>query len=212
MNEKNPELNRYREMIYRLLSSVYINEIDSSMLGALKEMDFPEISEPAENWQKDLAEGFGLVKQYLAGFDGKSEQETAELLEDLAADYAKTFLAAGDAAGKAAFPYESVYTGSDSQFGGSLQEQLNADYLAKGFTMKKDMFRIMEDHIGLELLFMAELLKMQEDTDGFFKEHLLKWYRPFANDVYRYSERDFYKGVSRITLGFLAAESELIQL
>ena len=69
----------------------------------------------------------------------KTEEATKDMLEDLAADYAKTFLAAGDAAGKAAFPYESVYTGTDSQFGGSVQMNLNAEYAARGLSMKEYM-------------------------------------------------------------------------
>lgn len=223
MSENKLELMKYREMMYRLLSSIYINEIDSAMLKALQEMEFPKIEEASAGWQQDLKAGFEMVEEFLAGFDGKSEAEQAELLEDLAADYAKTFLAAGDASGKAAFPYESVYTGSDSQFGGSVQMQLNALYAAKGFQMKEDMFRIMEDHIGLEFCYMAELLKRQAQTkeerewedlkydmEDFFREHIINWVGLFANDIYKYSDREFYKGFARVTLGFTAAEKEFL--
>jgi len=156
-------------------------------------------------------------------FRGKSEEETKDMLEDLAADYAKTFLAAGDAAGKAAFPYESVYTGTDSQFGGSVQMNLNAEYAAKGYSMKEDMFKIMEDHIGLELNYMAELLKEQsEETDEkkadklskdmkkFFRRHISNWVMLFANDIYKYTDRDFYKAIARITIGFMELEQKTI--
>lgn len=223
MNEKNLELMKYREMMYRLLSSIYINEIDREMLDSLMKMEFPEFKEATEGWQQDLQAGFESVKEYLAGFEGKDEKETADLLEDLAADYAKTFLAAGDASGKAAFPYESVYTGTDSQFGGSIQMQLNATYAAKGFQMKQDMFKIMEDHIGLEFCYMAELLKKQAETEDkkeaeelefeakdFFAEHIDNWAGLFANDIYKYSDRGFYKGFARVTLGFIAAEKEFL--
>lgn len=223
MSEKNLELMKNREMMYRLLSSIYISEIDRNMLKGLQEMEFPKIEDPEVGYQQDFQAGFEMVQNYLAGFEGKSEEETDALLEDLAADYAKAFLAAGDASGKAAFPYESVYTGTDSQFGGSVQMQLNALYAAKGFEMREDMFRIMEDHIGLEFCYMAELLKLQAETEDeteaedlqyemedFYAEHLGNWVGLFANDIYKYSDREFYKGFARVTLGFMAAERELL--
>lgn len=224
MSEKNLELMKYREMMYRLLSSVYINEIDRAMLDSLMAAEFPEFEEISTGWQQNLQAGFETVKEYLKAFEGKNEEETDALLEDLAADYAKTFLAAGDAAGKAAFPYESVYTGTDSQFGGSIQMQLNALYAAKGLKMKEDMFRIMEDHVGLLFGYMAELLKRQAETEDekeaeelgyemedFFADHLGSWISLFANDIYKYSERDFYRGIARITLGFMEAEKEFLE-
>ena len=86
--------------------------------------------------------------------------------------------------------------------------QLNALYAAKGLSVREDMFPIMEDHIGLELGFMAEILENEDEAKAFFKEHLEKWAVRFANDIYKYSERDFYKGFARITIGFIEAESE----
>lgn len=219
MNKEMKELNQYREWMYRFLASVFIHEIDEAMLASMQKMTFPAFPETNTPWQQDLDAGFRLMKSYLAGFEGKSEEEVHALLEDLAADYAKVFLAAGDAAGKAAFPYESIYTGFDSAFGGSLQMNLSALYASKGLTMREDMFKIMEDHIGLELNFMAELLKEESDAADeataddlrkqqceFFQTHLINWAAQFAADIYKYTERDFYKGVARMTMGFMEAE------
>lgn len=211
MSEKKPELTRSRELMYRLLSSIYIDEINNEMLTALRELELPAMPENTGSWQEDMRAGFELIGGHLAGFEGKDKEGTAALLEDLAADYAKTFLAAGDAAGRAAFPYETVYTGTDSMFGGSVQMQLNALYAANGFKMKEDMFKIMEDHIGLELCFMAELLALGREDEAavFFNDHLINWVGRFTADVYKYSERDFYKGIARVTRGFIEAEKQL---
>lgn len=219
MNKEMKELNTYREWMYRFLASVFIQEIDGAMLASLQKMTFPSFPETNTPWQQDLDAGFRLIESYLTGFEGKSEEEVSALLEDLAADYAKVFLAAGDAAGKAAFPYESIYTGFDSAFGGSLQMNLSALYASKGLTMREDMFRIMEDHIGLELNYMAELLKEEADAEDdslakdlqkqqsdFFRTHLINWAMQFAADIYKYTERDFYKGIARMTMGFMEAE------
>ena len=219
MSKEMKDLNQYREWMYRFLASVFIQEIDAPMLASLREMEFPAFEETTIPWQQDLDAGFRLIESYLNGFEGKSEEEISALLEDLAADYAKVFLAAGDAAGKAAFPYESIYTGFDSAFGGSLQMNLSALYASKGLTMREDMFKIMEDHIGLELNYMAELLKeeadaeevsvaekLQSEQNEFFQSHLINWALQFAADIYKYTERDFYKGIARMTMGFMEAE------
>ncbi|MBO7730157.1 MAG: molecular chaperone TorD family protein [Lachnospiraceae bacterium] len=219
MSKEMKDLNQYREWMYRFLASVFIQEIDALMLASLRVMEFPAFEETTVPWQQDLNAGFRLIESYLNGFEGKSEEEITALLEDLAADYAKVFLAAGDAAGKAAFPYESIYTGFDSAFGGSLQMNLSALYASKGLTMREDMFKIMEDHIGLELNYMAALLKEEADAEeasvadqlhseqnDFFQSHLINWALQFAADIYKYTERDFYKGIARMTMGFMEAE------
>lgn len=219
MSKEMKDLNQYREWMYRFLASVFIQEIDAPMLASLRVMEFPAFEETTVPWQQDLNAGFRLIESYLNGFEGKSEEEITALLEDLAADYAKVFLAAGDAAGKAAFPYESIYTGFDSAFGGSLQMNLSALYASKGLTMREDMFKIMEDHIGLELNYMAALLKEEADAEeasvadqlhseqnDFFQSHLINWALQFAADIYKYTERDFYKGIARMTMGFMEAE------
>ena len=208
MSKETNKLNTYREWMYRFLASVFIQEIDAPMLAALREMEFPVVGESSDPWTQDLDAGYRLVESYLAGSEGTTEEECAALLEDLAA---------GDATGKAAFPYESIYAGFDSAFGGSLQMNLSALYASKGLTMREDMFKIMEDHIGLELNYMAELLKEEAEDEAaaddlrkqqreFFQTHLINWALQFAADIYKYTERDFYKGIARMTMGFLEAE------
>ena len=210
MSNEMKNLNQYREWMYRFLASVFIQEIDVQMLSSLQKMTFPALEESKTPWQQDLNAGFRLIESYLSGYEGKTKEETSALLEDLAADYAKVFLAAGDAAGKAAFPYESIYAGFDSAFGGSLQMNLSALYASKGLSMREDMFKIMEDHIGLEMNYMAELIKedQKDQQREFFQTHLINWVLQFAADIYKYTERDFYKGIARMTMGFMEAEQE----
>lgn len=205
-----------RACLYRFLGSIYIMEIDKRMLGKIKEMKFPETLP-----ESDLQEGYNLIRDYVV-VNGE------DFLEDLAADYAKIFLAAGEAQGLAAFPYESVYMGKRHEFMGDAQQEVKALYAARGWKPKEDMFRIMEDHIGLELEFMAilceELKKAIEDKakdrmqsvlgeqQSFLKNHLLNWAFSFTSDVCKYTQTDFYRGVAKVTSGFLKLEKQLLDM
>ena len=56
--------------------------------------------------EPDLVEGYKEIEEYLENINEDS-------INELAADYARTFLGAGLSNGSAAFPYESVYTSKD---------------------------------------------------------------------------------------------------
>ncbi len=212
-------LSRARASMYRFLGGLYIMEVDEDQLLMLKKMDFPHI-EGSSNSDLDLKEGYDLMKRYIADIDSSD-------LEDLAADYAKVFLAAGDAAGRAAFPYEAVYVNKKHQVGGSTQMQMHALYLARGLEPDPNVYRTMEDNIGLMLEYMAnicdEITAVIEKNDKekinalideqrqFMKKHITNWIYSFTGDVMKFSERDFYKAVAKITNGFIKKEADLLQ-
>ena len=150
-----------------------------------------------------------------------------EDLEDVAADYAKTFLAAGEATGVAAFPYESIYTNKKREIGGRTEQETLALYALHGWEPSKDMFRTMNDHIGLELEFMAvlceeELLSCQTDNadraamssrdqNEFLRKHL-KWAGAFCMDISKYAQTAFYQAVGKVTNVFLEQEREMLAM
>lgn len=71
-----------------------------------------------------------------------------------------------------------------------------------------------DDHIGLELLFMALLI--QREAEGnvaarqarqqFLAEHLSQWAPAFCADVAAHAQTPFYRGVALLTRGLLARE------
>lgn len=212
-------LSRIRASMYRFLGGLYIMEVDENQLLMLKKMNFPLIEGRSDS-DLDLREGYDLMKNYIAAADSSD-------LEDLAADYAKVFLAAGDAAGRAAFPYEAVYVNKKHQVGGSTQMQMHALYLERGLEPDPNVYRTMEDNIGLMLEYMAnicdEITAAAENDDKekvnvllaeqgqFIKKHITNWIYSFTSDVIKFSERDFYKAVAKITNGFIKKEAELLQ-
>ena len=81
--EVRKQLARARAGLYRFLGGLYIMEVDEETLANMKQMQFPTDCENPE-----LAEAYACMAKSIA--DLKNED-----LEDVAADYAKTFLAAG---------------------------------------------------------------------------------------------------------------------
>ena len=213
------DFSKARADMYRFLGGLYIMEVDSEQLSSLKEVEFPEI-EGGEDSDLDLREGYGPVKDYIA-------RVTEADLDNLAADYAKVFLAAGDATGRAAFPYESVYVDKRHQVGGSTQMQMHALYLERGFEPDPNVYRTMDDNIGLILEYMgilcdeitealeggdeAKALGIISEQAEVMRKHITNWIHPFTSDVVKYAETDFYKGVARITSGFIKKDAALLK-
>lgn len=217
MNENN--LRQARRDMYRLLGRLYLLEVDEELLSALLGMEFPKES-PVE----DMQEGYDLIgaclqdaRERLDRAGTGKEQVQREILDDLAVDYARIFLSAGVAQGKAAFPFESVYTSRQHLLMQESRTDVLAKYTAKGLTPSKDMYRVPEDHLGLLLSYMAILC--EEDSKGdaslkeqqeFLTEHLQNWVFAFTADVAKYASTDFYRGLGKLTKGFLTMERSLL--
>ena len=85
-----------------------------------------------------------------------------------------------------------------------------------------------DDHIGLELSFVAHLaslaIKAMESDDqqtfdqtlqaqrDFLSEHLLRWGPVWAKLVLQHAETDFYRGMAHLTLGAMQAMAEFLQI
>lgn len=200
-----------RSALYRFLGWIFLMEIDADLLAKLKKLTFP-FFEPESAEDAELLEGYGLMKSYI---DAASESD----LDDLAADYAKTFLAAGDATGRAAFPLETFYTGG----GGIVEKELEAAYLSRGLTPDPAKYRVPFDHLGLMLEYMAVLCEefaqtcdvMRKDVFNeqreFFTKHLAGWTEDFARDVLRCASTDFYRGAAKILSAFMKKEAAFLR-
>ncbi|MCF0142384.1 MAG: molecular chaperone TorD family protein [Parasporobacterium sp.] len=186
---------KLRAQTYRLLSRLYILEADETFLKELGAMTFPE------------SEGFSLLKSYLSDLPENAE-------EDLAVDYARIFLAAGVATGLAAFPYESIYTGKKKLMNQSSAGECEKFYAAKGLKARGDMYKIPNDHIGLQCEYMAFLIEEGCDMAEqkiFFDAHMKKWIPLFVSDVIKYASTDFYKALGAITREFMESEKAYLE-
>lgn len=191
---------RARAAIYRLLSGVFVEEAAAGFLAALR----------APAVQAQLADT-GLR------FDTDFTEAALEALtETLAVEYATLFAASGGFS-----PVESVRL-----YGRYKQEPNFATmqtYRRCGFTLQPGRHEVFADQLGVELMFVAELLeraasaleqddvaahrKLEKEIKRFWSQHLGRWVRGYARLVERAAAHSFYREMARFLGGF--AEEEI---
>lgn len=194
-----------RRHLYKILGSLYQTEIDSDSLKALKEFRFPEGSDD---------EALNEAGRSLNGFIADLREDG---LDDLAADYARTFLSAGVADEPAAFPIESVYTSPAKLIMQDAYEAMAKILHAHGLSSKQD--DLYPDHLGIELEFMGvlndkalDLLEKSQESalvdnlqeqKNFQESHLLNWTEKFFDDQKSVARTPFYRALGEFSRAFL---------
>jgi anaerobic sulfite reductase subunit A len=209
------QLAQSRAQWYDFLSRVYLYEADEKQLAAIARL------KPASGC-KEFADSVAELASCAAKL-GRGD------VDDLAADYARTFLSAGVATGIAAFPYESVYT--DRQRGkaaaGAPNIAVEKCYAAHGVEANEKGFHVPADHLGLETAFMASLCRESAEAldkgdeksyrekgaeqEQFWTEHLGRWVMPFRHDLEKYALTPYYKAVAKVTGSFMKMEKEMLE-
>lgn len=203
--------NAGRVGVYRMLARVYRVELDQDALDILHGSRYPASSGNAR-----MDEGVRLVVDALSNL---WENSTT----DLAIDFARIFLGNGIDSYAAAYPYESVYTSPKRLLMQEARDEVLAAYRLEGLD-KTASWTEPEDHIALELEFMATLAQRAGDAlEGndedeaarlfgvqadFYERHLANWVPMLTADMRRFARSDFYRGISYYTEGFLELERE----
>ena len=189
-----------RVQTYRFLSRLFEKEMTKQLLDAVSSLDFDA---PYEN---------ALMREGYAGLKAFFAQELANREDELAAEYARVFLAAGIAKGKAAFPYESVYTSKEKIVMQRAWEDVSRLMEQKGLALSGVEADVKEDHIAAELLFAAWLVEndLPDEAATFRNTHLLNWVDQFAADVEELSSYGFYPAATKLLRGFLELEEALL--
>ena len=138
-----------RQLIYTFLSRVYAKEITREMLEELiNESPMLHMGALQELEDEGYRNGFILLKNYLRNLN-KDNLKDAQL--QTAVDYANLFLGVG---GKTWHPSESSYLDEDHLIMQEHRDEVFYDYLHSG-VVKRSEFKEPEDHIAIELQFMA---------------------------------------------------------
>jgi TorA maturation chaperone TorD len=196
---------RARAGIYRLLSGVFVEEPTNEFLAALRT---PTV----------LAELADAGLRFDADFLATPQDA---LLEALAIEYTTQFAASGGFP-----PVESV------RLTGRYKQQPNFDalqtYKRLGFVLSPGRFEVFADQLGIELMFVAELLergataleqddavthrRLEKEIKRFWTQHLGRWVRGYSRLIERTAEHSFYREMARFLSGFAAEEVEAMGL
>lgn len=202
-----------RASTYQLLSRMFRVEVDREFYDALSKMRFPA------NTGNDLVdEGYRMICSYLSAAHD-------DVLTELAVDYVRAFIGSGSDGYSAAYPYESVYTSPKRLMMQDARDEVLVLYHAAGLD-KQESWKEGEDHIALELEFEQVLgmraLSAWNDGDeercyslllqqrNFLEDHLISWYPMMAEDMEKFPRTDFYRGLGKLTSGFLRSDLEFL--
>lgn len=204
-SEKFSDLNNNRSSTYAFFSRIFGKEVNNEIIANMLGDDFIGYIRDIKGSQhgSEMAEGAKMLEKYLSAID---EKDIDKVIEELSVDYARLFLLAGGV-----HPYESVHLGKEGLVMEKPWEEVREAYrkagLAKGEKEKEP-----EDHIAMELAFMSYLCDEEEfrTQKEFLDEHLLKWIPKFCDDVAQKAESEFYRGIAKLTKGFLQLEPDLM--
>lgn len=194
-----------RARMYRLLSGVFVEEPGQAFVHAMRR---PEVLESLAT----------LGLQFDADFTAPDEEG---LLDCLACEYTTLFAATGGFP-----PVESVrLTGRYKQ---EPHFKLEQTYAKWGLVLHKGRFEVFPDQLGVELMFLAELLercsvalerkddatfrRIEREVKRFWIQHLGRWVRGYAQLIERAAEHSFYREMARLLNGFACGEIAVLGL
>lgn len=194
-----------------LISKALYDYPDSAWLQTLIDEDVFAVAPFAET-QPETVAGLTLLQGWSAAHRGGLSQTA---LNDLRADYTRLFIGTGTP--KAAL-WESVYFNEDRLLFQEQTAQVRRWYRQFGLEVQR-LNQEPDDHLGLELAFLAHLAQIglaaleqgQEATldqllaaqREFLAAHPLRWVATWYDQVQQHARTDFYRGIARLTVGVL---------
>ncbi|NYT00667.1 MAG: molecular chaperone TorD family protein [Methanocellales archaeon] len=202
------EFLKLRKNLYAFLYRMYVEEPPHELVEDLVNNRFPIPDLKPLN--EDMRDGFEILRKFM-----KASKEVDEVHERLTNEYTRLFLGPG---GLPVPPYESMYV--DGKMMAPSLLRLKKDYRKAGISKSKD-YPEPEDHIAFELKFMEHLCELalkDRSCSGkywvlqkeFMDDHLMKWVPDFCEDLYKNEQSDFYKGIAKITKGFIFLDKDWI--
>ena len=194
-----------RAGVYRLLSGAFVEEPSAAFLAALRDpAALASLAEAGVNFDADF-----------------TDTELDTLVDQLACEFTTMFAASGGFP-----PVESV------RLTGRYQQDpyfaVKEEYRRAGFELQKGRFHVFHDQLGVELMFIAEMLercaaaldrgdvpafrRLERDIKRFWSLHPGRWVRGYASLVERATEHSFYREMAKLLGAFAAAEIALLRL
>ncbi len=207
-------------LLFGLLGKAFYGEPSREWLeGLITEQVFSESPFAAE--QPEIIRGLEILQAWNSSHaNGLSNESFAELKQD----YTRLFIGLGFLH---TAPWESVYFSRERLV---FQEQTHQvrEWFARFGLQAEWKDREPDDHIGLELIFIAHLatlaLNSMEINDqptvekylqaqrDFLTEHRLRWGPAWTRLVNKHAQTDLYRGLAHLTHGALLAAAEQLQI
>ncbi len=207
-----------RGTLYRLLSRGFSTEVDEPFIEWLVKLQ-PVIADlAAESDNGDFKEGSKLLTSFVGKVKSDYEKDKHDFLQTLAAEYASLFLNVGP---KPVYLAESVYLGKNHLLYEEPYFDVVRIYQIYEFK-KRASFREPDDHVSVELEFMAHLcdlavLSLEQGKEDyavgylknqkeFLETHLIRWAPELVKKVRWASKNDFYLAMAGLLEGFISTD------
>lgn len=206
-----------RTEFYKTLHKLYRWPLTQEELDALDGESFKELSEQLGEGLMSL--GFNDMYRFLR----RRHTGTRQLLS---ADFTKVFLGTATYEGFCAQPYASLFVGGEHRLMGAERNAVNKIYRSNAVRLSEGI-DLPEDHLAFECEFLSiinqrataalregdtsraiELLQLELT---FLNEHVLNWIPRFYYLAEKLVDTRFYRGVLRVTKGFLEDEPQAIE-
>lgn len=207
-------------LLLRLLGKAFYFEPDQTWIQTIVlDQVFEEI--PFSANQEETMRGLEILQNWSrANQGGISDQHFTEIK----LDYTRLFIGLNKCL---AAPWESVYFNESGLVFREQTIQVRKWYARFGLQAEK-LYKEPDDHIGLEMLFVAHLASLalqaiEKDNDreleeylqaqrDFLSEHLLRWGPTWTKLVKQHAATDFYRGIAHLTHGAFLAVAEALQI
>lgn len=205
-----------RAQFYRMLSGLYYRTLTQDDIDRMASIDFSELR--AGKDESIMAEGYDDMFRYLRKRNSGTRQE-------LAADFTGAFLGTKTLEERQAMPYESLFRDESGLLMQGPRTEVFQTFKQANIVLDEGV-DIPEDHLAFEFEFMGimcdrALAALEAgDKDGcadkirtqqtFFEHHIASWFDAFYDRAMEFVETRFYRGVLKVTKGFLDAEPETL--
>lgn len=203
--EQNVEISKGRSALYGILSVIFLKEPTPELLSQLRTDEI-----------RSVLDEMGFNTDAL---NANGDEE--DFISDLEVEFTGLFIGP---ANLHVFPYESVYF--EKQISGIATVKVKLFYEKYGLSIPDTVplteYKVLPDHIGVELQFMKLLVDKEttaweegNEDDAFksldiqrkfLKNHLSRWVKPFCEKVISFATNSFYVEFAKITEQFIHDE------
>jgi TorA maturation chaperone TorD len=213
------KVHQFREMFYLFLSRSFSREVDKAFLQSVFEISTSLQDSFRDVEESNLSRGRELLKSFCSEIRGADEEV---VLGDLARHYAFLFLGVGS---ENVALCESAYRNERGLLFQSAYFDILEKYREVGLG-KRDDFPEPEDHLSLELAYMAHLSRRsissietgkEEEVEkyhqyqrNFLRDHLLPWIPLFTRGLSEISPSTFYEALACLLEGYIKIDFEFL--